>query len=36
MSRQAQTLGRLARAGFDDLDRAAASLESLAASSGVD
>jgi [glutamine synthetase] adenylyltransferase / [glutamine synthetase]-adenylyl-L-tyrosine phosphorylase len=36
MSRQAQTLGRLARAGFDDLDRAAASLESLAAASGVD
>lgn len=36
MSRQAQTLGRLARAGFDDLDRAAASLESLAATTGVD
>jgi [glutamine synthetase] adenylyltransferase / [glutamine synthetase]-adenylyl-L-tyrosine phosphorylase len=36
MSRQAQTLGRLARAGFDDLDRAATSLESLAAATGVD
>lgn len=36
MSRQAQTLGRLARAGFDDLDRAAASLESLAVTTGVD
>ncbi|KRE23396.1 bifunctional [glutamine synthetase] adenylyltransferase/[glutamine synthetase]-adenylyl-L-tyrosine phosphorylase [Agromyces sp. Soil535] len=36
MSRQAQTLGRLARAGFDDLDAAAAGLESLASSTGVD
>ena len=36
MSRQAQTLGRLARAGFDDLDRAATSLESLATATGVD
>ncbi|MDF2575588.1 MAG: bifunctional glutamine-synthetase adenylyltransferase/deadenyltransferase, partial [Agromyces sp.] len=36
MSRQAQSLGRLARAGFDDLGRAAASLEGLAAATGVD
>lgn len=36
MSRQAQTLGRLARAGFDDLDRAANGLESLASGTGVD
>lgn len=36
MSRQAQTLGRLARAGFYDLDRAAASLEELASATGVD
>jgi len=36
MSRQAQTLGRLARAGFEDLDRAATSLESLATATGVD
>ena len=36
MSRQAQTLGRLARAGFDDLDRAAAGLEALASATGVD
>ncbi|WP_448004538.1 bifunctional [glutamine synthetase] adenylyltransferase/[glutamine synthetase]-adenylyl-L-tyrosine phosphorylase [Agromyces bauzanensis] len=36
MSRQAQTLGRLARAGFDDLDRAAASLEELATATGID
>ena len=35
MSRQAQTLGRLARAGFDDLDRAATSLEALATAAGV-
>ncbi|WP_136707059.1 bifunctional [glutamine synthetase] adenylyltransferase/[glutamine synthetase]-adenylyl-L-tyrosine phosphorylase [Agromyces sp. H66] len=36
MSRQAQSLGRLARAGFDDLDRAAASLEELASTTGLD
>lgn len=36
MSRQAQSLGRLARAGFDDLGRAAASLEGLTAATGVD
>lgn len=36
MSRQAQTLGRLARAGFDDLDRAAAGLEALASATGLD
>ncbi|RZS66378.1 glutamate-ammonia-ligase adenylyltransferase [Agromyces ramosus] len=36
MSRQAQTLGRLARAGFDDLAAAAAGLEALAEATGVD
>ena len=36
MSRQAPTLGRLARAGFDDLDAAAARLQALAAAVGVD
>ncbi|MDQ2660868.1 MAG: bifunctional [glutamine synthetase] adenylyltransferase/[glutamine synthetase]-adenylyl-L-tyrosine phosphorylase [Actinomycetota bacterium] len=36
MSRQTRTLGRLARAGFDDLARAASSLESLAATIDVD
>jgi glutamate-ammonia-ligase adenylyltransferase len=36
MSRQAPTLGRLARAGFDDLDTAAAGLEALAIATGVD
>ena len=36
MSRQAQTLGRLARAGFDDLGGAAAGLEALAGATGVD
>jgi [glutamine synthetase] adenylyltransferase / [glutamine synthetase]-adenylyl-L-tyrosine phosphorylase len=36
MSRQARTLGRLARAGFDRLERAAAGLEALAGLSGVD
>ncbi len=36
MSRQAPTLGRLARAGFDDLDAAAAGLRTLAAATGVD
>lgn len=36
MSRQAPTLGRLARAGFDDLDRAAAGLGRLAEATGVD
>jgi len=36
MSRQAPTLGRLARAGFDDLDRAAAGLEQLASATGID
>ncbi|MFD4419901.1 bifunctional [glutamine synthetase] adenylyltransferase/[glutamine synthetase]-adenylyl-L-tyrosine phosphorylase [Agromyces sp. NPDC058484] len=36
MSRQTPTLGRLARAGFDDLSRAAASLGSLASATGVD
>ncbi len=35
MSRQAPTLGRLARAGFDDLERAAAGLSSLAAATGT-
>ena len=36
MSRQAPTLGGLARAGFDDLDRAAAGLASLGDAAGVD
>ena len=36
MSRQAPTLGRLARAGFDDLDTAAAGLQALAVGTGVD
>ena len=36
MSRQAPTLGRLARAGFDDLDRAAAGLSSLTQATGVE
>ncbi|MFF2369257.1 bifunctional [glutamine synthetase] adenylyltransferase/[glutamine synthetase]-adenylyl-L-tyrosine phosphorylase [Agromyces sp. NPDC058110] len=36
MSRQAPTLGRLARAGFDDLSAAAARLESLATLTGLD
>ncbi|MDF0513284.1 bifunctional [glutamine synthetase] adenylyltransferase/[glutamine synthetase]-adenylyl-L-tyrosine phosphorylase [Agromyces sp. H3Y2-19a] len=36
MSRQAPTLGRLARAGFDDLDRASTRLGELAAATGVD
>ena len=36
MSRQAPTLGRLARAGFDDLDTAAAGLQALATGTGVD
>jgi [glutamine synthetase] adenylyltransferase / [glutamine synthetase]-adenylyl-L-tyrosine phosphorylase len=36
MSRQTPTLGRLARAGFDDLARAASWLESLAAAIEVD
>lgn len=36
MSRQAPTLGRLARAGFDDLDGSAVALEALAMSTGVE
>ncbi len=36
MSRQAPTLGRLARAGFDDLDRALTALEALSTATGVD
>lgn len=36
MSRQAQSLGRLARAGFADLARAAQELEALASATGVD
>ncbi|WP_368259232.1 hypothetical protein, partial [Blautia wexlerae] len=36
MSRQAPTLGRLARAGFDDLSAAAARLASLATLTGLD
>lgn len=36
MSRQAPTLGRLARAGFDDLSASAARLESLATLTGLD
>ena len=36
MSRQAPTLGGLARAGFTDLDRAAAGLERLGDATGVD
>ncbi|HEY6799569.1 MAG TPA: bifunctional glutamine-synthetase adenylyltransferase/deadenyltransferase, partial [Agromyces sp.] len=36
MSRQNRTLGRLARAGFDDLARAASLLESLAAAIEID
>ena len=36
MSRQAPALGRLARAGFDDLDPAAAGLEALASATGLD
>lgn len=36
MSRQAPTLGRLARAGFDELDRAGAGLETLASVTGLD
>ncbi|HKH07778.1 MAG TPA: bifunctional glutamine-synthetase adenylyltransferase/deadenyltransferase, partial [Agromyces sp.] len=36
MSRQAPTLGRLARAGFDDLDRSAVALDALSASTGID
>ena len=36
MSRQAPTLGRLARAGFDDLDRSATALDALSGSTGVD
>ncbi|GAA1784016.1 bifunctional [glutamine synthetase] adenylyltransferase/[glutamine synthetase]-adenylyl-L-tyrosine phosphorylase [Agromyces lapidis] len=36
MSRQAPTLGRLARAGFEDLDRASAGLGRLAEATGVD
>ncbi|MBT2500847.1 bifunctional [glutamine synthetase] adenylyltransferase/[glutamine synthetase]-adenylyl-L-tyrosine phosphorylase [Agromyces sp. ISL-38] len=36
MSRQAPTLGGLARAGFDDLERAAADLAELASTTGAD
>ena len=36
MPRQAQTLGRFARAGFEDLDAAAAGLEALASATGAD
>ncbi|UOQ89311.1 bifunctional [glutamine synthetase] adenylyltransferase/[glutamine synthetase]-adenylyl-L-tyrosine phosphorylase [Agromyces endophyticus] len=36
MSRQAPTLGRLARAGFDDLGRASTVLEQLTVATGVD
>ena len=36
MSRQAPTLGGLARAGFDDLERAAADLADLASTTGTD
>jgi glutamate-ammonia-ligase adenylyltransferase len=36
MSRQPGSLGALARAGFDELDRAAAALGALATASGVD
>lgn len=36
MSRQAPTLGRLARAGFDDLDRASVGLGRLTEATGID